>query len=259
MKSRAWLLAALGLACSVLVNAACSSDSADDANAIRPTVATEGTLTNADGWPRVEGLRDKRYCEVLLLRIIEGRINAEVWNSFGLSECPQTEWDALDPVAIKDEYASTGVLFAMLNGPRYWTMDAIEKNPRGEERREATFGTLDMFLGATVDVGPPPPNLAPYTERVVARDTVFEYDDGSEVYEIVLADGRAFIMQSYSVQNDATLNATGLAALGERLQLPVGASFRVRTLDRTLRVLTPTGDATVIQDELNNTYQLIED
>ena len=70
--------------------------------------------------------------------------------------------------------------------------------------------------------------------------------------------GATFIMQAYSVQNDATLTAAGLAALGERLQLPAGATYRARTLDETLQVLTPTGDATVIQDELNNTYQLIE-
>lgn len=250
------------LVCLALLNAACSSDDAGDADATEPasaaTVAAEGTLTNAEGWPRVEGLRDKRYCEVLLLRIIEGRLNAEVWNSFGLNECPQSEWEALDPAVIKEEHADTNVLLVLLNGPRYWTMDAIEKNPGGEERQEETFGTLDMFLGATVDLGPPPPNMAPYTERVIARDTVFEYDEGSAVYEIVYADGRTFIMQAYSVQNDETLTAAGLAALGERLQLPDGATYRVRTLDETLRVLTPTGDATVIQDELNNTYQLIE-
>lgn len=258
--SRVLILSAIATF-TLLIAGACSNSDADDSNgaALTSTPEVAGTLTNADGWPRVEGLRGERYCEVLLLRIIEGSLNAQVWNSFGLNECPEDEWEALDPAAIKNEYADDGVLFVMLNGPRYWLMDAIEKNPRGEERREATFGTLDMFLGATVDLGPPPPDLAPYTERVVARDTVFEFAAGSEVYEIVLADGRAFVMQSYSLQSDKTLTEDALAGLASRLKLPEGATYRVRTLDDTLRVLTPTGDATVIQDELNNTYQLIED
>jgi hypothetical protein len=190
---------------------------------------------------------------VLLLRLIEGRLNAEVWNSYGLNDCPDAAWKALDPSAIKTE---RGALAALLNGPRYWLMDAIEKKPDGE-RRESDFGSIRMFNAATVDLGPPPLNPAPYTERVVARETVFEFAKGSEVYELVAADGRVFIMQAYSVQNDPTLTEAGLRSLATRIKPPAGWTYRVRTLDNALRVVSQNEQATVVQDDLSNTYQLV--
>ena len=164
-----WLgrVAVAALAGLVFLTAACGDDesSADDSTAVAATPTA---------WPRVEDLRGQRYCEVLLLRAVEGRLNADVWNSFGYNECPEAEWQALDVDTIK---ADSGALFVLLNGPRFWLMDAIEKQPTGE-RQVQTFGTLEMFLAATVDLGPIPPNLAPYTERHVARETVFEFADG---------------------------------------------------------------------------------
>ena len=245
-------------AASLVFAAACSSSASIKTNDASPksgatTAGPVGTRTNANGWPRVEGLRGKRYCEVLLVRIIEGRLNAEVWNSYGLNDCPDAAWKALDPAAIK---ADRGVLAALLNGPRYWLMDAIEKKPGGE-RQESDFGSIRMFKAATVDLGPPPLNPAPYTERVVARETVFEFAKGSEVYELVAADGRVFIMQAYSVQNDPTLTEAGLRSLATRIKPPVGWTYRVRTLDNALRVVSQNDQATVVQDDLSNTYQLV--
>ncbi|MDP9235883.1 MAG: hypothetical protein M3P30_00540 [Chloroflexota bacterium] len=246
----------LGLACSSTASmksahpsatAAASSEAAAKVNAT-------GTLTNAQGWPRVEGLRGKRYCEVLLARIVDGRLNAEVWNSYGLNDCPDDAWQALDATAIKTE---RGVVAALRNGPRYWLMDAIEKKSMGA-RETTTFGTIEMFRAASVDLGPIPPNLAPYTERRVARETVFEYAKGSEVYELVSTDGEVYVMQSYSQQSNAALSEADLPGLAKQLKPPAGWTYRVRTLDSVLRVLTPTGDASVIQDEFSNTYQLIE-
>ncbi|HEY8171872.1 MAG TPA: hypothetical protein VIH21_02195 [Dehalococcoidia bacterium] len=233
---------------------ACNSDASGnpDTAGVAET-PTNGTLTNADGWPRVEGLHGKRYCEVLLARVIDAHLNAEVWNSYGLNECPEDAWRALDAPAIKTE---RNVLAVLLNGPRYWLMDAIEKKP-SDERETTTFGTIEMFRAATVDLGPIPPNLAPYTERHVERETVFEYDGGAQVYELVTADGNVFIMQSYSQQSDVTLSESDLAVLATRLTPPAGWSYRARTLDGPLRIAA-SGTATVIQDDLSNTYQLIE-
>ena len=221
-------------------------------NSAAPTPG--GTLTNGLGWPRAEGLRGERYCEVLLARIIDERLNAEVWNSYGLNDCPPDEWNALDAEAIK---AERGVIAALLNGPRYWLMDAIEKKPGGE-RQETTFGTLDMFLAATVDLGPIPPNLAAYTERQVARGAVFEYSEGSEIYELVDPAGRVYVMQSYSQQRDAGLSEADLPSLAARITPPPGWTYRTRTLDTMFRIEGTSIEATVLQDDLANTYSLVE-
>ncbi len=206
------------------------------------------------GWPRVEGLRGKRYCEVLLATVKDARLNAQVHNSYGLNDCPADAWKALDAAAIKTE---RGVIAALLNGPRYWLMDAIEKQPSGE-RQITKFGSIEMFLAATVDLGPIPPNLAPYAEHQVARATVFEYSKGAEVYELLAPGGNVYVMQAYSQQNDATLMERDLASLGSRLKPPPGWTYRARTLDSTLRVSYAGVEATVIQDELMNTYSLVQ-
>jgi hypothetical protein len=207
-----------------------------------------------DGRVRVEGLRGERYCEVLLARVVDGpRLNAEVWNTYGLNDCPPEEWEALDADAIKTERE---VLAAILNGPRYWMMDAIERTPDAVERQETTFGTLRMFLAATVDLGPIPPNLAPYTEREVARAAIFEFSAGAEIYELTDPAGRVFVMQSYSQQRAPDLAESALADLGARITPPAGWTYAARTLDTTLRVGDGSPVSTVVQDDLGNTYSL---
>jgi hypothetical protein len=61
-------------------------------------------------------------------------------------------------------------------------------------------------------------------------------------------------MQAYShiVENGLTLDS--LPALGDRLHLPPGWRYRVRTPDQDLALRTVTGEAHVLQDELQNTY-----
>lgn len=253
------IAAGLGLAlASACSSSACTrnvtpSSTAGASTKTDPSTGNPGMLTNDQGWPRVEGLRGKRYCEVLLARVIDGHLNADVWNSYGLNDCPDEAWKALDAAAIKTE---RGVLAALLNGPRYWLMDAIEKKPAGE-RQTTTFGTIEMFLAATVDLGPIPPNLAPYTERRVARETVFEYSAGAQIYELTDPAGNVYVMQSFSRQSDPNLSATDLPGLASRITPPAGWTYGVRTLDSTLRVLAPGAQAVVIQDDLSNTYQLI--
>ena len=60
-------------------------------------------------------------------------------------------------------------------------------------------------------------------------------------------------MQSYAQIVDAELTEAELPTLGERLTLPEGWQYRARTLETALSVRTP-GEATVIQDDLQNSY-----
>jgi hypothetical protein len=78
------------------------------------------------------------------------------------------------------------------------------------------------------------------------------------VYELVDPTGRVFVMQSYSQQRDAALEEAGLASLAGRLTPPAGWSYRARILDSTLRVEGPSIEATVLQDDLANTYSLVQ-
>jgi hypothetical protein len=75
------------------------------------------------------------------------------------------------------------------------------------------------------------------------------------VYELVAPGGDTYVMQSYSQIRDPQLSIGQLRSLGGRIDPPPGWGYRVRRLRRDLDV-GANGKATIVQDELQNTYQL---
>lgn len=197
------------------------------------------------------GLRDVRYGEVFLLRQDPDGFRADVWNTLGLNDCPQAAWDALDPQAIAAEH---GALAAILNGPRHWTLDAIISAIR-DAAPTIRLGDLDLFLAATIELGADLPVPAPYVERRIARETVFLFRAGRPVHVLVDPTGQEYVLQAYSLAVDPTQTLDSLATLGERITPPAGWSFATRTPDEDLGLRSRGGIATILQDELQNTYQ----
>src|ERR1700743_332228 len=76
----------------------------------------------------ITGLSGKRYGEVLLVTPGEAGLQAAVYNSFGLNDCPAELWSALDAKTIA---AENGAATALLNGPRYWPVNDLEKVQQG--------------------------------------------------------------------------------------------------------------------------------
>jgi hypothetical protein len=70
----------------------------------------------------VTGVRDRRYCEILVLRRAELTLEADVYNTLGLNDCPQAQWAAIDPAKIKSERHAFTIV---MNGPRHFVMDRI--------------------------------------------------------------------------------------------------------------------------------------
>jgi len=213
-----------------------------------PATTVQPTTTSSDPGTQAP-LRGARYCEVLLLRPVDGKPSAEVYNTYPLNECPDATWNALDPTTIAEE---AGVALAILNGPRYWLMDEIEP-PAGDPPAPVAFGGMEMTLRATVDISSIGADQ-PYTAYSVDRRAVFGYSSGSTVYELVAPDGTTYVMQTWSQQVDPTLDEAALAGLGARLQVPSGWTYRTRVLTEPLRVVTTDTDAIVLQDELKNSY-----
>ncbi|HEX2850675.1 MAG TPA: hypothetical protein VHN98_08990 [Acidimicrobiales bacterium] len=200
----------------------------------------------------ISDMRGVRYGEVLAVHLRDGGLEAEVYGTQMLNDCPQELWERLDPTAIA---AELGAAMVKLNGPRYWTLDGFGQKVAVVEPVMREFGGILMRRIATVALGPLP-QLAPYTERHVNRGAVFFFDAGKPVYELVSPDGRAYVMQAYCVGVDPTLTEAACAELGTRLALPAGWTFRTRVLDEQLVVDTTATVATVLQDELENTYTL---
>jgi hypothetical protein len=194
-----------------------------------------------------------RYGEVLLVRVGPSGPEATVYNTFPLNDCPDELWSRLDAQTLATE---NDAVAALLNGPRYWLMSRIEKTPQGAPERK-TFGGIDMLVQATVLLSSMAP--APYTVNEVSRHTVFVFDAGRPVFEIVDADGRRWVMQTFSRTVDPALSMTDLASLADRLSLPEGWRYETRVLDAPLRVDTTTRSAKVLQDDLGNSYSLQAD
>src|ERR1700729_1596922 len=83
------------------------------------------TLVSAEP---ITGLSGKRYGQVLLVTPGEAGLQASVYNSCGLNDLPAELWSTLDAKAIA---AENGAATALLNGPRYWLMNEIEKMSQG--------------------------------------------------------------------------------------------------------------------------------
>ncbi|MBL8683292.1 MAG: hypothetical protein JNK05_29260 [Myxococcales bacterium] len=200
----------------------------------------------------LSGLRGVRYCEVLLATLASGTVNIDVYNTLGVSDCPEAAWMALDPTTIRNETMSS---MAILNGPRYWTISGMENSVLADPTTRY-FGCIPMRTAGRIQLPLAGGGMlnTPYTPRTILRNTTFVFARGSAVYELVDPMGRVFDMQSYSTQRVAQTEDS-LASLGARLALPMGWSFRTRVLTEDLRISTTSGMATVVTDELQNTYQ----
>ena len=197
-------------------------------------------------------MRGVRYGEVLAVHARGDPLVAEVWGTQLLHDCPSEWWNSLSAGELAKEM---GALMVKLNGPRYWTLDGFGTKVAVVEPVIREVRGMPMRRIAEVELGDNPAAV-PYTERHVNRGAVFFFDAGRTVHELIDPRGRAFVMQAYCVGVDDSLTAESLDSLGNRLTLPTGWSFRVRTLESDLIVDTTTHVATVTQDDLENTYTL---
>lgn len=212
-----------------------------------------------------ENSRGKHHAEVLIMtRDADGPGGSgNYFNSLGVvDDVPDEEFDArfraLDAQTLQQQYGGDAIRF---NGPRRflgnrYTAQAFDGG------RDSMLGPIPMKLYGTFVV----PNFdafvsgtqAPYRETVSRRTTTWFFDAGAEVYELVTPEGTVFVMQSASLMIDPENTVDKLPTLGERLSLPEGWQFRVRTLEADLVMAAHYDDDppnTIVLDEFENNYQ----
>src|SRR5262245_49357953 len=239
----------------ILVGCGGTSEHARPTSTTNESEASTSTSRTTDS-ERTGELTDQfgeRYCEVLGVTIAAAGTTAEVWGTQGLNDCPAEGFASIDARATAAELNAT---VAILNGPRYWVLDSIVANELTGSGALRSFGGVEMRSIATVELGKGIPDRSPYHAVSVNRDTEFGFDAGRTIYELTSPDGSRYVMQSYSAQVDPTLTVDDLGDLGRRLQLPPGWTFESRVLEAPLVVEDVDGVATVVQDELQNSYQL---
>ena len=200
----------------------------------------------------IDNMRGVRYGEVLAMFLRETGLEAEVYGTQMLNDCPQEQWQTLDADVIAKEM---GAVFAKLNGPRHWLLDGLGTKVAVVEPVFRDFNGITMRRIAVVNLGA---DYSPgsYVERKINRGAVFFWDAGKKVYELVNPDGLTYVMQARCIGVDPTISEESLDTLGNKLSLPAGWSYRVRVLSEELVVDTTAHVATVLQDEFENTYTL---
>jgi hypothetical protein len=185
------------------------------------------------------------------------------YNSLGIDDdVPDEMFDArfraLDPDALTQEFGGDGVRF---NGPRRWLVDRFTA-VAFDHGKPSMLGPIPMYLYGNFVVPDFEAFLSgkqpPYHESVSRRTTTWFFDAGAEVYELVNPDGTVFVMQSASLMIDPNNTVDKLRTLGDRLSLPEGWQFRVRTLDEDLVMPVTFSDDppnTIVLDEFENNYQ----
>jgi hypothetical protein len=199
----------------------------------------------------LDDVRDRRYCEFFVVKRVEVHLAADVYNTLGLNDCPQAQWDAIDDAKLAVQF---GALRIIRNGPRHFIMDKLATaDVTGDA---VDMQGLAMRRVATMDV----PLLAffekraAYVEHTINRTNNWVFFAGRPVFELVDPKGQVYVMQAYAQIVDPKLDYDDLASLGSRLKLPSGWSYRSRVLDQDL-VASASGEATIIQDDLQDTYQ----
>ena len=211
-----------------------------------------GSSTTADN-QQSPALRDVRYCEVIPSVAQGTMVLTSVYNTLGYNHCPPARWAALTEDEVNREFGSQ---IAKLNGPRHWVIDSLKASGSSQTGQTFTFGGIEMGLRATqtTQAGQATAGELFYTPNQVKRDTIWIYDAGKQIFELVDPQGNVYVMQSYAEIVDRTLTIQQLPDLAGKLALPPGWSYRSETLRSGLE-LDSNGLATIVNDNLYNTYQ----
>ena len=196
--------------------------------------------------------RGTRYGEVLAVYMGDSGLEAHVYGTQLINDCPQELWEQLNAEAIQAEMEALAI---KLNGPRYWMLDGLGSKAEPIEPVMREFGGILMRRIAVVPLGERI-SAPPYEVVNVDRRAVFFFDAGKPVYELVDPSGLAYVMQARCVGVDPAMDEAALDGLGDRLALPEGWSYRSRILEDELVVDTSDHLASVIQDEFENSYTL---
>ncbi|MEP9379578.1 hypothetical protein ABLE91_22895 [Aquabacter sp. CN5-332] len=216
-----------------------------------PAQAPAAAQASAPAQPKT--LRNARYCEVLPISLGLNGLKARVFNTIGYGDCPAALWDKLSESAVRKQF---GAVTVMMNGPRYFLMDRIIPKGATAKGEMADIGGMTFESRAEVKLSLFELQEKPYSEHTINRETVYRFDAGQPTFQLKSPKGASYVMQAYAAFIDKSLTYNDLPNLGARLKLPAGWSYSVVTPTQDL-LLKATGKATVIQDEMKNTYQKI--
>jgi hypothetical protein len=217
-------------------------------------IASAAALTIDPAQHAIDGVRNARYCEIIPVVRSGFHLVATVYNTLGLNDCPAAVWDKITEAEMKKRF---GAIKVLLNGPRHFVMDKIVAGGDTAAGEKIDAGGLELTERASIDLDLFGMRSEPYRERTIDRDTRYVFEAGKPVFLLVAPDGKRYAMQAYAQMIDKNLSYDDLPGLGVRLKLPKGWRYESMVPASDL-VLGAHGEATIVQDDLDDTYQKLD-
>ncbi|MGB9175615.1 MAG: hypothetical protein WCB46_02620 [Methanoregula sp.] len=201
----------------------------------------------------VEKVRGRPQCELFLMKKVAGGMEALVYNTTPLNDCPPGRYDPMDAKVLAQKTRSDVV---WKNPRRFWMMDNLTLSLAGESREidglEFNF-VAKMQMPAGFDTSKDQSSQA-YSPMKIHRVTKYEFLKSKPVFLLRSPDRHTWVMQTYTNHVDRSLEEANLPTLAQRLKLPEGWQFKAKVLDRNLTITT-NGLANIVPDDLANMYQ----
>jgi hypothetical protein len=203
-------------------------------------IASAAALTIDPAQHAIDGVRNARYCEIIPVVRSGFHLLATVYNTLGVNDCPAAVWDKITEAEMKKRF---GAIKVLLNGPRHFVMDKIVAGGETAAGEKIEAGGLELTERASIDLDLFGMRSEPYRERTIDRDT--RYRRQALRHAGLRADDR----QELVVWRPAGLGRAPEATQGLALR-EHGAGVRL--------VLGAHGEAIIVQDDLDDTYQKLD-
>ena len=202
----------------------------------------------------MQGVRNARYCEIIPIVRDGLHLVATVYNTLGHNDCPAKIWGGITEDAMKQRF---GALMVLMNGPRFFIMDEITASGASASGKTIDVDGMGLTERASIDLGLFDLLHRPYRETTIDRDTVYRFNRGARCSCSKDPTAAAMSVQAYAQIVDKTLTYDDLPALGAKLKFPSGWRYSTTVPQQDI-VAGAKGKATVVQDDLDNTYQKLD-
>ena len=198
-------------------------------------------------WVLGQDVYGHRYCEIVASQ------DYREFKIFHKENCPLSWWQHLSEKRLETE---NHLSFIHLNGPRIWLADEIKSSHfLGHEAHQFSGMNLNLVAKFKPELNMLLQKHGPYTDYHIHRDQTYAFHKGRDIVELISPQGKIYILHSLSLKHQAQ-SPQHIDIIINRIHPPRGWYLKHGILSIQHQLQAQEHKVHVIQDELENTYQL---